>query len=48
MLDRDRFMVEHANVVLAVWNGKPAGGTAFTVDYARRSGKRIIIIGAPR
>lgn len=48
MLERDRFMVEHANVVLAVWNGKPTGGTAFTVDYARRSGKRIIIIDAPR
>lgn len=47
MLERDRFMVTHSDVVLAVRNGKPTGGTAYTVDYTRKLGKKIIIIDAP-
>ena len=34
MLERNRFLVDHAGLVLAVYNGEPRGGTAFTVRYA--------------
>ena len=47
MLDRDRFMVKHSDIVLAVWNRKRTGGTAYTVDQARKLGKQVIIIDAP-
>lgn len=43
MKDRDKYMVDNSDIVLAVWNGTP-GGTAFTVSYARETGKEIIII----
>ena len=43
MHDRDRYMVDNSDMVLAVWNGTP-GGTAFTVNYARENSKEIIII----
>lgn len=36
-----RYVVDHCDVLIALWNGKPAagrGGTAEIVDYARRSG----------
>lgn len=37
-------VVELSNVMIAVWNGKPAaglGGTADIVDYARQKNKQI-------
>lgn len=41
---RNRYMVDNSDVLLAVYNGEPKGGTAYTVNYARKKGKRIIII----
>jgi len=44
MLDRNRFMVEHAPILLAVYNGEHRGGTAATVRYAQKMGREIIVI----
>jgi len=44
MLDRNRFMVEYASTLLAVYNGEQRGGTAATVRYARKMGREIIVI----
>ncbi len=44
MLDRNRFMVEHASTLLAVYNGIQRSGTAATVNYARKLGREIIVI----
>lgn len=44
MLERNRFLVSHAAVVLAVYNGEKRGGTAATVRYARKLGRELIII----
>ena len=44
MLDRNRFMVEHADLLLAVYNGVQRSGTGATVNYARKMGREIIVI----
>lgn len=44
MLDRNRRLVDVADVLLAVYNGERRGGTAATVRYARKLGRRVIII----
>jgi len=44
MLDRNRFMVEHASTLLAVYNGERRGGTAATMRYAQKTGREIIVI----
>lgn len=41
MQDRNEFMVDRADVVIAVWNGT-RGGTANCVEYAKSRGKRVI------
>ena len=38
-----RYMVDHADALIAVWNGN-AGGAGKTVSYAHRQGKTVIII----
>ena len=43
MKNRNRYMVDHADYILAVWNGSPSG-TGKTVRYAHRQGKSSIII----
>ena len=40
---RNRYMVDHAEIVLAVWNGRPSG-TGQTVWYARETEKPVWII----
>ena len=40
---RNRYMVDHADIVLAVWNSSPSG-TGQTVWYARETGKPVWII----
>ena len=42
-LARDRWVVDHSSYVIAVYNGSK-GGTEFTVDYARKKGKRIVFV----
>lgn len=44
MLERNRFMVQMAFTVLAVYNGERRGGTAATVRYARRMGRELLVI----
>lgn len=38
---RDCMMVDAADIVLAVWDGKEWGGTWNTIEYARKQGKEI-------
>lgn len=41
---RKHYMVDHADFIIAVWDGRPSG-TGKTVTYARdRNGKSIIVI----
>ena len=44
MLERNRYLVDHAAYLLAVYNGEWRGGTAATVRYARKLGREIIIL----
>lgn len=44
MLERNRFLVNHADILLAVYNGEWRGGTAATVRYAQKRGIRTIIL----
>jgi predicted Rossmann fold nucleotide-binding protein DprA/Smf involved in DNA uptake len=44
MLDRNRKLVEAANLVLAVYNGERRGGTAATLRYAKKLGRELIVI----
>lgn len=46
MQTRNEWMVDHSDLLLAVWNGTN-GGTANCVNYARRVGKRIERIEFP-
>lgn len=39
---RDKAMVDDSDVVLAVYDGIPAGGTYATIEYAKSKGKQII------
>lgn len=44
MFDRNRRLVDAADVLLAVYNGERRGGTAATVRYARKSEHKITIL----
>lgn len=44
MLERNRYMVDHANYLLAVYDGGGKGGTAYTVRYAREKKREVIVI----
>lgn len=44
MLKRNRYLVDHAACLLAVYNGERRGGTAMTVRYARKLGREIILL----
>ena len=41
MQKRNCYMVDHADIVLAVWNGHEKGGTWNTIRYARQKKKTI-------
>lgn len=43
MMNRNRYMVDNSDVVIAVWNGEKSG-TGNTVRYAKKCGKKIILI----
>ena len=40
---RNRYMVDHADVLIAVWDGSPSG-TGKTVRYAHQQGKSVTLI----
>lgn len=42
-LERNRFMVDHSSLMIALFNGI-SGGTKSTIDYARKRGLGIVII----
>lgn len=44
MLQRNRYLAAHASILLAVYNGTQRSGTGATVNYARKLGRKIIII----
>ena len=44
MLNRNRYMVDHASILLAVYNGAYRSGTGMTVRYAESKRRRIILI----
>ena len=41
MQRRDRYMVDHASLLIAAFDGSP-GGTRYTVEYAMRRGVEIV------
>ena len=41
---RNRFMVDSADILLALYDGRSFGGTAYTMKYARQKGKEVIIL----
>ncbi|MEG0825497.1 MAG: hypothetical protein RSG86_07105 [Oscillospiraceae bacterium] len=43
MQNRNRYMVDSSQFVLAVWAGRP-GGTGSTVRYAQQQGRQIVCI----
>jgi len=46
IFERNRYLVERADCLLAVYDGSPKGGTAYTVGYAYKM-KRLLIIIPP-
>ena len=47
MLRRNRYMVDHAAYLIAVYDGVPKGGTAHALAYALKSGLTTDIISLP-
>ena len=45
---RNRYMVDHSTDVIAVYNGKKSGGTAYTINYALNNEKRVVIFNMKR
>ncbi len=43
MLNRNRALVDLCDILLAVYDGRP-GGTAYTVEYARKVGRKVLVI----
>ena len=42
-----RYVVDHCDVLIALWDGKPSrgkGGTAEIIEYARKRGRPLIIV----
>lgn len=42
MQKRNEYMVNRADVILAMWNGKAEGGTFNCISYAQKKGKKIV------
>lgn len=46
MQRRDRYMVDHASLLIAAFDGS-AGGTRYTVEYAMRRGLAVVDLAIP-
>ena len=44
MFERNRYMVDHADYLIAVYDGGNRGGTAYTVKYAKTKNRKISLI----
>ena len=44
MLKRNRYLVDHSSILLAVYNGTCRSGTGATVRCAQKAGRQIILI----
>ena len=44
MFRRNRWLINHANFVLAVYNGSSKGGAAYTINYAYEKKRAVIMI----
>jgi len=42
LLNRNKWMVDNCDLVVAVWNGEKRGGTAHCIRYASRKGREIV------
>lgn len=47
MARRNQYMVDNANILIAIWNGEEKGGTFNTVKYALKKGLPIRYLGLP-
>ena len=43
MVKRNEYMVDKSDLVLAYWNGEESGGTWYTMNYAKRKRKELIV-----
>jgi len=41
-LIRNKLIVDNADIVIVFWDGE-SRGTKFTIDYAKRQGKKVIV-----
>ena len=44
MLQRNRYIVDKSELVIAVFNGIEKGGTWYTINYAKKENKAIVLI----
>ena len=44
MMKRNRYLVDHSSILLAVYNGTRRSGTGATVRYAQQLNREIIMI----
>lgn len=42
--DRDCYMVDHADILIAVFDGIESGGTWLTINHAIKTGKKVIYL----
>jgi len=47
LLNRNKWMVDHSDIVIAVWDGSEKGGTAHCVRYAKKQKKKVINLWEP-
>jgi len=44
MFERNKYMVDNSDLVIAIWNGEMSGGTFNTITYAKKNNKSIDFI----
>lgn len=44
MAKRNKYMIDHSNRVIAVYNGKKSGGTYQTINMAKIANKEVVIV----
>ncbi len=44
MLKRNRFMVDNSNSIIGTWDGRKRGGTYYTLNYAKKLNREIILL----